>query len=495
MTTMLFSSLYLLLQWSFDEGMLNYVNQRELQNLELLANNLNKIHNEIGDLRLLQTKPIWWHATINASMQGITLSDNPIQTFSPNKYELPPHFNNDHHRKNKPPRHNASGHFSPSEKHNRPKRELRERLDRTIFSRDFKRNRMPILLDKDKESIFGHYRTNFNLRAIQDDNNEIIAYLALPPAQKLTSSFDLAFSDSQRTTWLIILAGMFGVTFIVAVFLSRYLIKGVQTLAQATNQLNKGDYTVQLSPKGNDELASLARDFNDLAQTLSHNDTTRKAWLADISHELRTPLAIVKGEIEALQDGIRKVTPDSLQSLADEVHHLQKLIDDLNQLTNADIGALNYQKSTINLSNTLNQNIQRRASTIKSQGLLLTCEISEDNLQIWADETRLNQLFDNLITNSLKYTDAPGLIHVTLTKDGRQAILIFEDSSPSVPEAAMSKLFDHLFRVESSRNRKTGGSGLGLALCQKIVHAHQGEISAYTAKQGGLGIKISLPLI
>lgn len=206
-------------------------------------------------------------------------------------------------------------------------------------------------------------------------------------------------------------------------------------------------------------------------------------------------MAIVKGELEALQDGVREVTPMSLQSLADEITHLQKLINDLNQLTNADIGALSYQKKKHNLSKLLNHNILRHINTAKTQGLLLTATISKGKTIIWADETRINQLIDNIITNALKYTDAPGEICISLTAKDKQAFLLIEDSAPSVPDSAIGKLFEHLFRVENSRNRRTGGSGLGLALCKKIVTAHHGTISAYHSEQGGLGIKITLPTL
>ncbi len=123
----------------------------------------------------------------------------------------------------------------------------------------------------------------------------------------------------------------------------------------------------------------------------------------------------------------------------------------------------------------LQLNLQRHEQTIAAQGLTLSSQFSHEKILVWADSTRLHQLFDNILTNSLKYTDSPGTIAIAVTKDKKNVILTFEDSSPCVPDDAIDKLFDHLFRVESSRNRQTGGSGLGLALCKKIVTAHQRE--------------------
>ena len=521
MTSMLFSSLYVLLQWSFDEGMLNYINQREIRGLELLARNLVKVNEEIGDLVLLKDNQSWWHEIVKASALGKSLDNNPISKIKAesvlrgDRGKMHPSMRDgfkpprDHKRRPPPPHHSDnmddSHPFNYAENERPPRREgpkgphkpppnMLENNKAQAKDISFPRSRVPSLLNSNKEVIIGGFNKQFSFLPITNDVG-IIGYLALPPAKEITSSFDLAFSENQRNTWLFILIAVFTVTFIVAVILSRYLVKNIQTIALATHQLNQGDYKIKLLPHGQDELAMLARDFNDLAKTLSQNDHSRKAWLADISHELRTPLAIVKGEIEALQDGIRQVTPDSLQSLADEINHLQKLINDLNQLSNADIGTMNYQKNTVNIGELLAQNVQRRINGIEDKGITLTTKFNEHNLKIWADETRLNQLFDNVITNSLKYTDSPGEIAIALNKHNNNTIITIEDSSPSVPAGDIDKLFNHLFRVESSRNRKTGGSGLGLALCKKIVEAHHGEISAYPSKLGGLGISISLPIL
>jgi len=291
-----------------------------------------------------------------------------------------------------------------------------------------------------------------------------------------------------------IIVGVFVLIFMVTLPLSRHFVLPITKLKKAVVKLNKGALQTRLEVVGRDELATLARNFNDLAATLEQNEDSRKRWLADISHELRTPLAIVKGEIEAMEDGIRPLDKAGLQSLSEEVAHLQKLINDLNELTNAEIGALRYQKSALDLTLLLSQSVERHQIILDKEGLLVNIQCSNKPLMVWADETRLNQLFDNIFTNCLKYTDAPGKVFVSLTKNKQKAEIIIEDSAPAVPESALAKLFEHLYRVESSRNRKTGGSGLGLALCKNIVHAHQGSIEAFSSKQGGLAIKITLPL-
>jgi two-component system sensor histidine kinase BaeS len=258
--------------------------------------------------------------------------------------------------------------------------------------------------------------------------------------------------------------------------------------------LNSGDFNVKVNVKGNDELSSLSLNFNDLATTLEQNEHSRNTWLANISHELRTPISIIKGEIEAIQDGIRPLDFNGLSSLNDEINHLHKLVNDLSTLSNAEIGAMRYQKSRLDFAEVLKHNLVRHEHKASEVQLSINQNIENANIIIWADETRINQLIDNLMNNSIKYTQAPGKINISLTHTTSEAILTISDSYPSVLDESLPKLFEHLYRAESSRNRKTGGSGLGLALCRKIMTAHQGCIQASHSDFGGLEIRCTFPL-
>ena len=156
---------------------------------------------------------------------------------------------------------------------------------------------------------------------------------------------------------------------------------------------------------------------------------------------------------------------------------------------------MRYHKEQLNLADVVEHNLIRHQQQASELNITINQHIVKTQVMIWADETRINQLIDNLINNSFKYTQTPGTIHLSLTKENSQAVLTISDSFPSVPDNSLTKLFDHLYRVESSRNRKTGGSGLGLALCKKIMSAHQGAIKASHAKHGGLEISCTFPLI
>jgi two-component system sensor histidine kinase BaeS len=304
----------------------------------------------------------------------------------------------------------------------------------------------------------------------------------------------LKFVEQQREA--LVIAGLV-VVFLAglsALLFAPTIVQPIQHIALRSRALANGEYSATLSISRPDEIGDLARDINELARTLDKNETLRQRWLADTSHEIRTPLAIIKGEIEAMLDGVRPINREQLTSLAHEVNHLTKLIDDLADLASADVGSLRYRKQAIRLTELLLSSQPRFQHLCDEAELKLHFESADDDLLIWADKVRINQMLDNLITNSCKYTDAPGELHIKVAGNIDSVQITIEDSSPGVPDEALNRLFEHLFRVESSRNRKTGDSGLGLAIALRIVEGHEGTIQAMHSAFGGLKLTISLPL-
>jgi two-component system sensor histidine kinase BaeS len=244
-----------------------------------------------------------------------------------------------------------------------------------------------------------------------------------------------------------------------------------------------------------DELGQLARDFNSLALALEKNEQARRQWVADISHELRTPLTVLRGEIEALQDGVRQPNPQAIGSLHGEVLRLGRLVDDLYQLALSDLGALTYRKTEAHLDELLDQAIEPLKEEFSRKGIALQVDRpAGSHLTLLADPERLHQLFGNLLENSLKYTDAGGRLDIRLETTADEAVIHFSDSAPGVTGPELDKLFDRLYRVENSRNRHTGGAGLGLSICRNIVEAHEGTIIARPSPLGGVWITVRLPI-
>ena len=217
--------------------------------------------------------------------------------------------------------------------------------------------------------------------------------------------------------------------------------------------------------------------------------------LADVSHELGTPLTVLKLQVESLKDDLEEdvqVTYDALDNKLDDIQHL---IDDIHQLAQSDVGVLQLNLEPFELNQTLDsweQELRQFVNTNK-----LSFEVSNklpDNLMVNFDRDRIKQVFTNLLTNSIKYTNKPGKVRLSATAKNNTLYLAIEDSSPGVPEQELISIFERLYRVEGSRSRETGGSGLGLAICKSLIEGHRGQMSAKHSDLGGLKIIIELPI-
>lgn len=324
-------------------------------------------------------------------------------------------------------------------------------------------------------------------------HGETVGWLITPAPERMPDDADLHFQTQQReATWIM---GLLAIVLaaVASIGLARVVLAPVRRLGRATHALVAGDYSGRVKVTSGDELGQLAEDFNRLADTLQRNEVLRREWFAYISHELRTPLAIMRGELEALQDNIRPVTPQALQSLQAEVARLNKLIDDLYELALSDVGALTYRMAPVKLHELVAGTAQSFGRRASAQGIDIVTHLAEVP-DISGDSQRLTQLLGNLLENALRYTNAPGCIELHLSRQGRDARLDIQDSPPGVPDEALPRLFDRLFRVDPSRSRISGGAGLGLAICERIVHSHHGTVQAMHSPLGGLLVRITLPL-
>lgn len=329
-------------------------------------------------------------------------------------------------------------------------------------------------------------------RAIVVNGLEVGAVIA-SPVERLTRNTDINFDEQQRrTSWLIV--ALSTLLAALATFpLARGLLAPVKRLVEGTHKLAAGDFSTRVDASGSDELGRLAQDFNQLASTLDRNQQMRRDFMADISHELRTPLAVLRGELEAIQDGVRKFTPESVASLQAEVATLTKLVDDLHQLSMSDEGALAYQKAPVDLVSLLEIAAGAFRERLASRGLTLHLSLP-DSAMVFGDRDRLMQLFNNVLENSLRYTDSGGDVHIRARKTLQNVTVEFADSGPGVSDEQLAMLCERFYRTEGSRNRASGGSGLGLAICVNIVTAHGGKLDAAHSPFGGVSIKVELPL-
>ena len=323
-------------------------------------------------------------------------------------------------------------------------------------------------------------------------DEKLVGYLGYVPRLQMVASLERVFLAQQTRTFAAIALGMLAAVLLNAALIARWLSRRLHVMGEGTAAVARGDYSVRLPGNGHDELAQLAHAFNHMATSLQAAQQARQQWIADIAHELRTPLATLRAEIEALQDGIRKPDTHNLNSLAQEVSRLTRLVEDLRLLSLSDLGALDYRFATVDLGRFVGHHLGDAAS-LPGKPLQVNTELDE-GLEIRADGDRLDQVLSNLLQNTQRYTAAPASLNVQVRREGQHARLSWEDSSPGVPEESLSRLTERLYRVDASRASESGGSGLGLAIAQAIVEGHGGRMQSSASALGGLRWDIWFPL-
>lgn len=471
------TSMLLIMHWSIDRGFLRYVNNMEQTRLTRLAEALEKSYAGAGSWDLLKRDPEQWPLLLAASVpEGEPPSPDVMRhkpgPAAPDKERHGP-------MPYPPPGQKMEGDVGP----------LPPPFPGVFNMRFF-------LLDAGKQPLFAPAGIpgNVKLKPLHH-HDRIIGYVGFLPRQRLSDKLQVRFLKEQQLA----LALVGGVVLLLAAGfslpLANRLVRPIKALAAASGRLAAGEFSTRVHVTTTDEIGHLARDFNALALTLEKNEQARRQWVADISHELRTPLAVLRGELEALQDGIRNTTPESINSLHGEVLRMGRLVNDLYQLSLSDLGALTYRKEEVDLAQLLVTTLSSYRPEFAAKNIDLAADIlSETALMVFGDPERLRQLFANLLDNSLKYTDPWGKLEIRLACRDELVTIDIEDSAPGVPERELEKLFDRLYRVEASRNRSTGGAGLGLAICRNIVEAHAGTITAHTSPLGGVWIRIVMPL-
>ncbi len=465
--------------WLFRQGFTEYLQQVEANRLGFLISNLETAYQKQGSWDFLQNNPQQWRAfLIKLSGKDLPPDDRPPPPddngFAPEDYPPPPEHGG-FVPEDQPP------YGPPHAPHPPDPLQLGKRLR---------------LLNVNHNYVVGaHFEEKPITRELKV-NQQIIGWLEIRPNEIMTDELASTFIEQQKQAKYAISSLAFALSIFAAWLLARQLLLPIRRIGSGVKALAAGEYHTRIKANGRDELGQLSQHFNSLAQTLQHNEVARRQWIADISHELRTPLSILRGEIEALQDGVREPTPTHIQSLHGEVLALTKLVEDLYELSLSDVGAMNYHKETVNVTDIVLEIQHNFTARFASRGIVLR-EISNPHIElpVFADARRLYQLFSNLAENSCRYTNEGGFCEITLYRTKQNVMITFQDSAPTVPQVALVHLFDRLYRVEKSRSRELGGAGLGLAICKNIVEAHGGTILAYQSQYGGLSIQVELPLL
>lgn len=451
------------MSWSFERGFINYVEARKQERIADFVGRLEDyyaIHENWRDLKMDKAK---WLRLI--------FSDEPHDKKNPPRWI-------EHLMKEsmtaKPP------------KDDRPGKPPRLPIDKRV-----------ILLNADKQVIMGRpdKPSDFELHPVRH-NAAIVGYAGILPGPPLERIVEARFLEKQIDNFIWIALAMVIFCAALAIPVSRRLVKPLRAFNRGSQALAEGHYDTRIPVESDDELGQLARDFNALAAALERTEAQRRQWVADTSHELRTPISVLRGEIEAMQDGIRPLDRQAIDSLHAEILRLNRLVDDLYELAKSDAGSLSFRPTALNPTSILEDVIQQYRDDFESRNIQLDYHRDHSTpATIYADPDRLAQLFRNILANMLRYTDDGGRARITMRAGMNPTDLEihFEDSKPGVAHDELEQLFQRFYRVEISRNRGSGGAGLGLAICRNIVESHGGRIQAKHSDLGGLHIRVTLP--
>lgn len=282
---------------------------------------------------------------------------------------------------------------------------------------------------------------------------------------------------------------------IFALLFSKRLANGILKVRDAAKQLQSNDLSVQI-PTNNltEEVKQLAESFNDLAQSLRNQENLRKQFSIDLAHEFRTPIATLRSQIEAFQDGIWEPTPERLQQNHNELMRLVRLVDELEKLMAAENPEfhLNIEKLEVHkVLDSLNHYFQPR---FQQKNITFLIEQPSSQHFFYADSDRFIQIMSNLLNNAQKYTPENGTISLSVNEINNTIKFTVKDNGVGISKDDLPHIFERFYRGEKSRNRNTGGVGIGLSIVKALVNQHHGNISITSELGKGTEVQISLPL-
>jgi signal transduction histidine kinase len=291
--------------------------------------------------------------------------------------------------------------------------------------------------------------------------------------------------------WATLAAGI--AALLIGTVLFQWITFPLQQLQRAARAVAEGK-PARVPVTSQDELGAVAEAFNQMASRLDQQQRLRKQMVADIAHELRTPISVMQGTLEAMLDGVLKPKPSELRDLYDETRRLARLVEDLRTLSLADANQLSLERIPINLAMLVENTAERMRPLAEARQVLLGVQIEQPILLAEADEDRLSQVLTNLIDNALRYTPYGKHVVVRAARVDNQACLEVIDEGQGIPAEDLPYVFERFWRGDRSRNRESGGSGIGLAIVKQLVEMHGGHVAVESQPGKGSTFRVFLPL-
>ena len=317
-----------------------------------------------------------------------------------------------------------------------------------------------------------------------------LLYLLPAPHAAVSPNRDFAAAANRWLAGAAVVAGL-GALFLIAA-LSRRLLGPIESLTDAARKMEEGQRAVRVPVASRDELGELARSFNSMADAIARQEELRRNLVSDVAHELRTPLTNIRGQLEALQDGLSAPDRRTIDSLHEDARLLERLVDDLQDLALAEAGQLALHPAPLSMREAALRSAAALQPRAKAEGIEISVEVAADCVVV-ADRDRVGQVLSNLIGNAITHTPEGGSIAISAQRRNGVVRTSVADTGTGIPAEHLQHVFDRFYRTDPSRARSSGGTGLGLAIVRQLIRAQNGEVAATSEPGQGTVISFTLP--
>lgn len=354
--------------------------------------------------------------------------------------------------------------------------------------------------DSKRELLGANYTDSSNdaleMSLVRGGVKEVLghAYITSDPATEPYVTPFLKLSSSINRSLLLGGSLAIGIALLLTFVLSRRMTSPIEVLAKAARRLGHGDLSQRVRLQGESEVTALAEAFNSMAADLEYAEQLRRNMVADVAHELRTPLSNIQGYLEAIRDGVVEPDAAAIRSLSEETYLLSRLVNELQELSLAEAGELKLVYQAEDIANLVKQAVTPWQPQVTARELSLSVELPDDLPLVNIDWQRVNQVLHNILENAVAHTPKGGTINVAASQKGKWVEVSVSDTGEGIPAEDLPHIFERFYRVDKSRARATGGSGLGLTIAKRLIEAHGGTITVQSKLGEGSRFSFTLPV-
>ena len=324
----------------------------------------------------------------------------------------------------------------------------------------------------------------------------ILGILHISPASSAEAGSTSTPSLSESVDRFLLWGGLLAIVIalLLTFVLSQRILAPVRALTLSSRLLGQGDFSQRVEFRGKGEMGELAQTFNSMANDLEQTEELRRNMVADVSHELRTPLSNIRGYLEAIRDGVVTPDTDTIHSLYEEVVLLSRLVDDLQELALAEANELRMVPRAEDISELISRAVAVMRVQAAAKGVSVSIDRPSTLPSVNIDTHRISQVLHNLLENAVAHTTKGDSITVAARQQGSWVEVSVVDTGEGIPAEDLPNIFERFYRVDKSRSRATGGSGLGLTIAKRLVEAHGGKIEAQSELGKGSRFSFTIPI-